>query len=722
MAKRVQTILQMSQSDCAAACLAMVGSALGRSASTGFWQRALGSGRDGTSVARILATATAHGLTARAYAVQDLRAAVTSTAMPAVLHVDGNHFVVLTRVRGGQVEMVDPGQGRQRCDAEALARRMSGPLIVFGVAGDGRQHSSPDVASRLSLRGVITRSSRGLRGQLIAATAIMVAATLGPALLTREAVNAAVAREGHLSPWLVGVAAAGCLGLQFLGTLLQSGLVLRLRARIDARLMTAFVHHLLGKDLEFLEQRAAGDILSRISANAALRDSLTLLLLAAGLHLPLTLIYLAALVAVSPALSVIALLGAALQMGAAVAFGRRVEAAQREALRADAELQINSVDAVNNYAVIKAMRLEAGVTGRWLRTFAASAARGLKRDSELQTLQAFTGLVQFAVPITIVLTGVWLAADGTVRLGSVLAMLTVAGMFLATLGRLVTGAQGIFLVRGQLERLEDIIDGAAPAPVAHAGDTATGQDTADVTGAVRQPARAAIRLERVSYRYHQDGADVVDDVSLEVRPGELLGIGGATGGGKTTLIHLLLGLYQPRSGTVTRVRVDAGGRRTPGELSYAYVPQDPELFSGTIRDNVLAWRAGVPDRAVWEALELAAVEEDVAAMPLRLDTPIGSRGMHLSGGQRQRLALARAFLARPDLLVADEPTSHLDPGTEQTVLTALQMMPGTRIVVAHSAPVLGACDRALRMTAGDLTPLTVVPGGPRSLTDVSAVN
>ncbi|MFI7657404.1 peptidase domain-containing ABC transporter [Micromonospora parva] len=701
MTKRVQTILQMSQADCAAACLAMIGGALGRSASTGFWQRTLGSGRDGTSVARLVAAARQHGLSAQAYAITDLREALNTAELPAILHVDGNHFVVVTAMRRGLIEIVDPSEGRQRLTLDQVHRRMSGPLVVFQaeqeIVGEG---STPTgTPPRLSLRGVIRRSSRGLRLQLLTATAVMVAATLGPALLTRTAVNQAIGPGDVLSPWLVVTAAAGCLGLQFLGTLVQSGLVLRLRTRIDARLMAAFVKNLLGKDLEFLEQRAAGDILSRISANAALRDSLTLLLLAGGLHLPLTVIYLAALLIVSPALSVIPLTGAVLQVAAAVAVGRRVEAAQREALRADAELQINSVDAVNNYAVIKAMRLEDGVAGRWLRTFAKATSRGLRRDSELQSLQALTGLVQFAVPVTTVLVGVWLSVRGSVQFGSVLAMLTVAGIFLATLGRLVTGAQGIYLVRGQLERLEDIIDGTShpPArPVDAAGSPAASS---------RGRGQAGVRLDRVSYRYHRDGADVVDAVSLDVRPGELLGIGGPTGGGKTTLIHLLLGLYQPGSGTITRRRVDSNDHVLPGDVSYAYVPQDPELFSGTIRDNVLAWRAGVPDRAVWEALELAAVEQDVKSMPLGLDTPIGSRGMHISGGQRQRLALARAFLAQPDLLVADEPTSHLDPSTEQAVLTALSSMPGTRVIVAHSRRVLGTCDRAFRMTAGGLVPL-----------------
>ena len=210
-----------------------------------------------------------------------------------------------------------------------------------------------------------------------------------------------------------------------------------------------------------------------------------------------------------------------------------------------------------------------------------------------------------------------------------------------------------------------------------------------------------VRLDGVTFRYATGSPDVVRDVSLTVAPGELVGIGGPTGGGKSTLVQLVIGLYEPVSGH-TELRLPAADR----PVRCAYVPQDPELFAGTIRDNVVAWREDIDDAEVWRALDLAALRPDVTAMPLGLDTPIGGRGLHLSGGQRQRLALARAFAGDPDLLVADEPTSHLDPATERHVLRTLRGLPCTRIVVAHTERVLTACDRALSVTDGRITRAT----------------
>lgn len=718
--RRVPVVMQLSQTDCAAACLAMVARAYGAATPIGFWQDALGSGRDGTTVARMISVAGGHGLTARAFAVTDLGSAVATGQLPGVLHVDGNHFVVVVGARSGRIQVVDPRIGRRWFPVAELSRRVTGPLVLFRPTA--RLHRVA-ARRRLSLRGVVLRSSRGLRLQLLLSTLLMVLATLGPSLLMSTTVNHLLRSARPGMPRAVIVATVGCLGVQVLGTLLQGALVLRLRTRMDLRLMTTFVRRLLAKDLVFLEQRAAGDILSRIASNAALRDSLTLLLMAGGMHLPLAVIYAIAMVAFSPYLAVIAFVGAGLQVLAAVVFGRRAETAQRESLRAESELQIHSVDVISNYAIVKAMRLEAGVAGRWLSALGSSISTGLRRDSEIQVLQTAVGMIQLATPISIVLGGAWLASNGVIRYGSVLATLTIAGIFLTTVGRLVTGAQGIYLVRGHLERLEDVVD-ARPGPRSadpQPPTAASGTKPADATAAPAPvpagraaPSWVALRLDRVSFRYGSDADDVLRGITLDVEPGELLGIGGRSGCGKTTLMHLLLGLYRPGTGTVSWQRVTADGAPvSAGDLRYAYVPQDPELFSGTVRDNVVAWRQGVADVAVWEALDRMAVRRDVEAMPLGLDTPIGGRGLHLSGGQRQRLALARAVLAAPDLLVADEPTSHLDSSLEQTVLASLRRLSCTRVVVAHSPQVLSACDRAVHLDSGRLRvePMTTATTG-----------
>lgn len=685
---RIRPVMQLSQSDCAPACLAMVSAAHGGAGVLRYWRDALDCGRDGATAGHLVRTASARGLTARAYSVDgDLGVALRTAQLPAILHVDGNHFLVVAGVRGGTARVLDPKVGRRRIPLPELAGRMSGPLIVCTASGPPGDDGAGMDGARL--RGLVRRSVHGLRGQLALCVALVAAATLAPALLIRLALGTALTPGPHVMPFALFGAALLAVGAQFIGSLIQSALVLRLRNRIDVRLMGAFVAHLLGKDFAFLQSRASGDILSRIAANAALQQSLTALLLAAGLYLPLAVLYTAALLIICWPLALVALTGAAVQAALTWVFGARIETAQRESLRADSEVQVHSVDTVTNYAIIKAMRLERGAADRWMSVFTEAAARGLRRDSESQILQAAARLVQSAVPLLVVLTGTALYVRGAVELGDVLAVITVVGVFLVSLGRLGGGVQNVFLLRAHLERLSDIVD-----------DTPADQDAPRVwtPGA---GGRAAVALDGVTFRYSQEAPDIVRDVSLAVAPGEMVGVGGPTGGGKSTLAQLVIGLYRP-----VRGRADL---RLPGAdrpVRRAYVPQDPELFAGTIRDNVVAWRAEIGDAEVWRALDLAAMRAEVTAMPLGLDTPIGGRGLHLSGGQRQRLALARAFAGDPDLLVADEPTSHLDPETERQVLRTLRHLTCTRIVIAHTPRVLTACDRALSFTNGRITAFT----------------
>lgn len=218
-------------------------------------------------------------------------------------------------------------------------------------------------------------------------------------------------------------------------------------------------------------------------------------------------------------------------------------------------------------------------------------------------------------------------------------------------------------------------------------------------GAVALPP-GPIVLDSVSYR-HPSGAGLAD-LSLEIAQGELVGIAGPSGGGKTTLIDLISGLLVPQSGMVTV----GGVALPPGGWGAAigYVPQDAFLFHDSVRRNLDWGDTAIDDAMLMEALTIAGAAERVAAMPRGLDTIIGERGALLSGGERQRLAVARAILRRPRLLVLDEATAALDPASEAAVLdrlAALEPRP-TILIVAHRMETLSRCPRVIRVEGGQL--------------------
>src|SRR4029453_12512438 len=244
------------------------------------------------------------------------------------------------------------------------------------------------------------------------------------------------------------------------------------------------------------------------------------------------------------------------------------------------------------------------------------------------------------------------------------------------------------LLRSYMERINDVLD----APREQEGQTVA--TAPHLTG--------QIRADGVSFAYGGPLASpVVKDVSLEVQPGQLLGIVGRSGSGKSTFAHLLLGLYLPTSGRIQfdgRELTELDFRSLRGQIGI--VTQRPYLFGATIRQNIALSNPAMPHQAVVGAARLACIHDDIVAMPMGYETPLVDGGASLSGGQQQRIALARALAHRPTILLLDEATSDLDGVTERRVHNNLSALGCTRIVIAHRLSTIGDAHRSLAMKDG----------------------
>lgn len=211
-----------------------------------------------------------------------------------------------------------------------------------------------------------------------------------------------------------------------------------------------------------------------------------------------------------------------------------------------------------------------------------------------------------------------------------------------------------------------------------------------------------VEMNQVYWRYNSEQSPVLHGLSLSIKKGESIGLIGSSGGGKTTTVDVLLGLFKPEEGNVTI------NGKSIYEMPYtwaklvAYVPQSVFLMDDTVRANVQFGLTDVSDGEVWDALERAQLRSFIESLPEQLDTEVGERGMRFSGGQRQRIAIARALLNKPQILVLDEATAALDNETENAVMEAIEILQGsvTLVIVAHRLTTIRNCDRVYEIKDG----------------------
>ena len=572
-----------------------------------------------------------------------------------ILHWTFDHFVVFERLRRDAVDVVDPRSGRRRIGLAQFGRLYTGVAITFepGVAFARAAGPTHPVALPPADPGPCAL----LRRVLVTSLLVRLFALAVP-ILTAVYVDQVVPTGDQALLVVVTLAGLGMAAYYFVAGLVRAHFLLELRTRLDAQLALGFISHLVSLPYAFFLKRSAGDLMLRLRSNSIVREFLTTGAISALLDGVIACLYLVLLLLLAWPLGLLVLGLGALQVLVLLAARARTRRLMAESLEAESRSGSYAYELLAGIEVLKAAGAEQRGVEQWANRFATEINATVTRGRLNATVDSVMNGLHVASPVAILAVGTALVLGGQLTLGTMLALSALAVGFLEPLSQLVSTGLQLQLLDSYMARINDVLD----TPAEQHGQTL-----------VRAPAlNGHIEARHLSFRYSPLGPLVVDDVSLQIEPGQRVALVGRSGSGKSTLAHLLLGLYQPEAGQVLYDGHDLAALEVRSvRQQIGIVSQAAYLFGSTIRENIAMADPRLPLDAVERAARLACIHDDIASMPMQYETILADGGASLSGGQRQRVALARALVQSPRIILLDEATSALDALTEQQVYSNL---------------------------------------------------
>ncbi len=710
--------------DCGAACLAMVAKHYGMSLPITKCRELTKTDKIGTNLYGLVDGAEKIGFKAEALSggPDELAEGIANgeICFPFVAHTVSEdtmlHYVVVYGVKHGRFQIADPGKGKQRMTPEQFFSCWTGYIVTFEKTA-GFQKKNETKGSFSKFFTLLKGQYRKLAAILALSLVISAIGILGsfvfqivlddffsepyaeesvdigeveehshedesPLERTVEAL-AVYAKNFHVIFCVLIAMYLVQAGIQ----LARSYLIILISRKIDIRLTLSYYNHIMNLPVSSISVRQTGEYLSRFSDASTIRQAistatLTLLMdsimvVACGVILYLQ----------NRRLFFVALPVVILYAAVVLIFRKPIEKSNRSVMENDARLQSYFKESIDGVETVKAACAEKQskekTTGKFQRFIDA-----IVKSSMISALQdTLAGTIELIGTVAILWLGFYMALSGQVTVGSVMTFYALLAYFTEPIKNLIGLQPMIQTAFVAADRLNDILD-------LHSEEIEEGGETLPVID--------TLAFQNVDFRYGNREL-TLEDISFTISKGEKIAIVGESGSGKTTLAKLLLRFYEPERGSILL----NGGDVKELDLyalrrAVAYVDQNTFLFSDTIKNNLKLGNAEATDAEIEQVCKISRADEFIGKLPLGYDTPLDENGMNLSGGQRQRLAIARALLKKPQLLILDEATSNLDTITEASIKNTISQVNSdtTCMIIAHRLTTIRNCDRIYVMEHG----------------------
>ena len=620
--------------------------------------------------------------------------------LPAVLLLDNNEVCLLmgwTRNNGEakeQARVIYPelSEAVVEVPASELLNRYTGTAILARprFRFDAR---APEIKGSHEAHwfwGAIRENMPTYRDVLVAAFLINLFALALP-LFTMNVYDRVVPNHAIETLWMLAIGVALVMVVDLLLRTMRGYFLDLASKRIDIKLSAQIMEKVLGLRME-ARPLSAGSFASNLRSFETVRDFIASASITALIDLPFVLIFVAVIFWIGPLILVPLLAGISLVVLYAWLTQSRLQELTESTFRASAMRNATLIESLVGLETIKGMGAEGLMQRRWEKTAAFLAVTGVKLRLLSSASVNVTQWTQQLVNVAVIITGVYLIANGELTMGGLIAATMLSGRVMAPLAQIAGLMTQYHNATTALTSLEEIMQRPVERP-------------ADANFLSRPKFQGDIEFRHVSFAYPEAGIGALHDVSFKIKAGEHVAVMGRIGSGKSTLQKLAMGFYQPLEGSVLIDGVDLR-QLDPAELrqQVGFVPQEAMLFYGTLRENLVLGHPQADDEAVLRAANFANLTEYVNLHPQGFDMQIGERGESLSGGQRKAVALSRAVIHNPPILLLDEPTGSMDHATEVWVKKQLaEFSKGkTMLMVTHRTSLLDMVDRIIVVDGGKI--------------------
>jgi ATP-binding cassette, subfamily B, bacterial CvaB/MchF/RaxB len=683
--------LQTTVAECGLACLGIVASHHGFSLSMRELRNRHPVSLHGMTVKRVLEVAEQMNFSGRALRLEPDE--LTALRLPAVLHWDMSHFVVLLKAKRGSITIFDPSVGRRKMALQEFAKHFTGVAIELWPNQNFKKENRLEPAKLSSVLGAISGLTSSLGSILLLSFVLSAAALLAP-LQTQLIIDQAVTQTDFDLLFLI-IAGFACLSLfSAFGAYIRGYLSLKLTQALSLGMQSNLTRQLLSLPLRYFQSRHIGDLLNKLEGAGSVQNFLMSGAVAAivdGLMAILTLVLLftyGANLALLTLASIFSVQFVDLNM---IAYRKHIS---HEIFLASGRENTLLVEMISGVQALKLSSKESNRLAVWV----SSYSQLLTKQSQLATTNLSVEVVQnvletaFNAFILYILVSAVISEQLTV--GMMISFLAYKSYFSGAFNNLVNTLVDYRMLAVPLEQLADIVS-TAPEPV---------------TGQKLPLKQGTIRFEDVWFRYDEGLPYILQGATFEIGKSEHVALSGVSGAGKSTVLKLLLRALKPERG---EIYID--GSPLSGLNLHSYreqlgvVMQDDQLFSGSLMENISMFDDVVDNERLEWATDMACLSQDIEVMPMGIMTMVGDMGSALSGGQKQRVILARALYRKPRILFTDEATSHLDPAMELNIVKNLTSLEMTRFTIAHREETLKSADRILQLDNGIVTPARTRP-------------